>query len=396
MLAPLRDYLGPREPQSSPLLCAVKDRYLSRLSVDVEPGKPGFEEARWIISEDVNAEHLLNVFASVDNGSNDVWDACAGFMRHLYWHKSRSTVLRQKIEDLADDHHSKPQCLFELSRLFHSIGNYVEQERFLVRTLELERERKNDDRVAHTLGYLADACRMLGSYGEGVQHSKEALEIYERLGDKERQARSWNSLAWLFLVDKQLDAAEEAAFRAIKQGEEYWVSDSHIVLGDVYRSKDKRREAIHHYEAALEISSRFNWRNQLFWIHHSMAKLFCYENEFGDAHSHIEQAKSHAVDDAHCLGRAMQMQAEIWYRQGRLEEAMTEALYALDTFEKLGATGDRRRCRKLLRTFEMSSGRRPLSGDLGSTGEFSGQDNTPCTRSLISHSHHALHHFPPQ
>ena len=89
MLAPLRDYLRPRDPKSSPLLRTIKERYFNRLSVHIEPGKPGFEEARWITSEDVNVEHLLDVFTTVDANSNDVWDACVYFIRHLLWHKCR-------------------------------------------------------------------------------------------------------------------------------------------------------------------------------------------------------------------------------------------------------------------------------------------------------------------
>jgi hypothetical protein len=54
MLAPLRDYLRPEDPTSSPLLCATKDRYLRRLSVYVRPNLPGYENTRWITSEDVN------------------------------------------------------------------------------------------------------------------------------------------------------------------------------------------------------------------------------------------------------------------------------------------------------------------------------------------------------
>jgi hypothetical protein len=88
MLAPLRDYLSPRDPKLSPLLCAVKERYFTRMSVDLDPNKPDFKEARWIRSEDVNVEHLLDVFTTIDGDSDDVWDACADFMTHLYWHKS--------------------------------------------------------------------------------------------------------------------------------------------------------------------------------------------------------------------------------------------------------------------------------------------------------------------
>ena len=77
--------------------------------------------------EDVNVEHLLNVFTSIDTNSVIAWDVCACFMRHLYWHKKRLVVLGPKIECLPDDHHSKPRCLLQLSRLFQSVGNYMEQ-----------------------------------------------------------------------------------------------------------------------------------------------------------------------------------------------------------------------------------------------------------------------------
>jgi hypothetical protein len=76
--------------------------------------------------------------------------------------------------------------------------------RLLTRALELERGRGNDDRVAYTLRALADANRMLGLYEEGIQQSKEALEIYERLGDAEGQAKCWNYLGWLLLDDDNL------------------------------------------------------------------------------------------------------------------------------------------------------------------------------------------------
>ena len=116
MLAPLRDYLRPKDPASPPLLCATKECYFSRLLVRVGPGEPGFEEARWITSEDVNIEHLLDVFTTIDAGSSNVWDVCYHFMQHLLWHKRRLVVLGPNIEGLPDTHPSKPQCLFQLSQ----------------------------------------------------------------------------------------------------------------------------------------------------------------------------------------------------------------------------------------------------------------------------------------
>ena len=85
MLAPLRDHLCPKDPVSSPLLRATKDHYFHQLLVRVDPDTRYFEEARWITSEDVNVEHLFNVFTSIDGNSVEVWDSCARFMEHLRW-----------------------------------------------------------------------------------------------------------------------------------------------------------------------------------------------------------------------------------------------------------------------------------------------------------------------
>jgi hypothetical protein len=45
MLAPLQDYLRPEDPTLSPLLCATRDRYLSHLSVYVNPNLLSYEKA---------------------------------------------------------------------------------------------------------------------------------------------------------------------------------------------------------------------------------------------------------------------------------------------------------------------------------------------------------------
>jgi len=121
MLAPLRDHLRPKDPTSSPLLGTTKECYLDRLSADVYPGGPGFEESRWITSEDVNVEHLLDVFTSINAGSRDVWSACSRFTNRLYWHKPRLVVLGPKIEALPDEHPFKAPCLWNLSWLFFSV-----------------------------------------------------------------------------------------------------------------------------------------------------------------------------------------------------------------------------------------------------------------------------------
>jgi hypothetical protein len=48
MLAPLRDYLSPRDPESSQLLCATKELYFTRMSVSIDPGESDLEETQSI------------------------------------------------------------------------------------------------------------------------------------------------------------------------------------------------------------------------------------------------------------------------------------------------------------------------------------------------------------
>ena len=356
MLAPIRDYLGPQDPLSFPLLCTTRDRYSSRLSIFVHPDEPGFAEARWIVSEDVNVEHLLDVFISLDQTGEDIWSACPHFMDHLYWHKPRQTILGSKIEALPDDHPFKPKCLFELSRLFEKVGNRAEAKRLLLCTLELERQRGDDLQVAQALRYLSDANRLLDLPKEGIQQAKEALEILEQTDDIIGQAVCLDYLSWSLYCDGQLDAAENAASRAIGlvsgKGQEHLVCRLHRALGLIGRARGEKEKAIQHFKTALDIASPSNWRDILFWSLHDLADLFRDHDELDEASDHIEQAKSHTFGEPYWLGCATYMQARVWYQKPRLEDAKSEVLHALEIFEKLGAAKDVENCLDLLQKVE--------------------------------------------
>lgn len=355
MLSPLRDYLRPSDPKSSSL-CAIKERYFSRLSVELDPNRPSFGDTRWITSEDVNIEHLLDIFTTIDGGSRDVWIACAHFMGHLYWHKKRLIVLMPKIEELPDGHPSKLQCLVRLALLFGSVGNLAEEKRLLTHTMALRKGEGDDFHVAQTLRFLAEVNGRLGLFAEGISQAKEALEICVRICDVLEQAATLHRLSWLFYDNLQLKAAEDAASRAIdllpEEGEQFLVCQCRCVLGNICRSEGEMEKAIEHFEAALGIASPFHWHDQLFWNHYSLAELFFDKDRLDDAHTQIERAKMHAINNPYLLGRAMDLQARFWYQERKVEAARDEASQAIDLFEKLGATKYLRRSKVLLQRIE--------------------------------------------
>jgi len=379
MLAPLRDHLRPKDPMSSLFLGTAKEGYFSRLSARIHPDKPGFEESQWIISEDLNVEHLLDIFTSVDAESGNVWDASANFMNHLGWHKPRLVMLGPKIEALPNDHPSKAQYLQDLAWLFKSVGNQVERKRLLTHTLKMWRAWGDDHQVAQTLSDLSDTHRLIGLPEEGIQQGKEASEIFERLGDTAKQAECLISLAYVLYVDKQLDAAEEAASRAInllpEDGHQFLVCSGHCVLGDIYRFKNDTKKATHHLEEAFGVASSLNYHTSLCHVHFSLAILFLQESRFDDAQAHVERAKSYTVNNAHLLAHTSQLQAWVWHKQYLFEEARSEALRALDLFEKLGATRDAEETRKLL---EEIGGKGPVTF-------MSGAEISLCSQSATRH-----------
>ena len=133
----------------------------------------------------------------------------------------------------------------------------------------------------------------------------------------------------------------------------------------IYRAKGEKEEAIVHFETVLKIATPPNWREALFWIRYALATLLSDEGRFNDANPHIKLAKSHTVNDTHNLGRVTGMQAWIWYRQHRLEDARPEAFRALKIFEKFEATQDVLLCRGLLQNIEREMRSRAISADTG-------------------------------
>ena len=357
MLVPLRDYLCPKDPLSSPLFCATKESYFARLPAKSDIFSPGTKETRWIISEDVNVEHLLNVLASIDMASSiGVWRACADFLCLLRWHKPRQTVLGPKIKRLPDDHHFKFDCSIHLVMLLEDIGYHADRKQLVEHIWKVERDGANNYRIAFILGVLATTNLHLGLVQEGLDQAREAVEIFERIGDIKKHGYSLLTLATILAKDRQLDAADEVASRILQlrpeKDEEYLACHAHVTLCAINTIKGDVEKSSRHAETALEIATRFDWEDQIFWAHLSLANLYFGEEKYDVAIAHAERAKSHAISNASGMAQAINVQAISYYRQGKLERSKFEALRAVEIFERLGAKEHLESCRSVLWVIE--------------------------------------------
>jgi len=127
MLAPLREYFRPTDLGSPSLLWEVKERYFSRLHLvdeELQPGVPGFEETKWILGENSNVEHLLETFAAIDEGSEDVWEAYADFLLHLFWHQPAQAIPGAEDGDISSSLEKRKGFLGSFGkRMLHTVSD---------------------------------------------------------------------------------------------------------------------------------------------------------------------------------------------------------------------------------------------------------------------------------
>ena len=357
MLAPLRDHLCPKDPMLAPPLRSVKEHYFSQLSFSIGTLTLNNNQTTWIASEDVNVEHLLDIFTSIDANSESVWDACRHFMTHLFLDKARLPVFGPKIEALPDGYPSKPQCLSELASLYSIVGDSAGARRLLSHTLKLQRERGDDFGIASTLMHLVstvnhspDLCE------EGIQQAREAMTIYQRLGNAVEVVRCHSWLSSLFRWANRLDDAEKCESQAIELADALMPiihpatrGALHGSLGMIYGCRGDREKSIFHIEASL---GAIHSRTIQFHVHYVLATAHITAGRFDDAEAHFEHAEPLAADASPELGRVALLRADILRGRGKFEEARFEALRSLDLAEKFGGEGIVDRAKEILRLID--------------------------------------------
>ncbi len=115
---------------------------------------------------------------------------------------------------------------------------------------------------ARILGHIGVVYTNLGDYEQAITNQLQALEIFEKLNNKEMIAVCKLNLGYFFIYTNELDKSTEYLNRALKQFIEFKHTREQSTclsnIGIVYEKQKKYDEALQNYIKALELDKKNN------------------------------------------------------------------------------------------------------------------------------------------
>jgi len=132
------------------------------------------------------------------------------------------------------------------------------------------------------LGALSNFYQLIGSYEKSLEYTLQTLKQAELKKDKEGIALAYNTLAIIYIHDKQLNKGEEAYLSAIKLFKELeqnnHVASTYNNLGSLYSKMAIYDKALEYCNKALELKTK---------LQHTEGILFSFL-AIGDLHSEMK------------------------------------------------------------------------------------------------------------
>lgn len=195
-------------------------------------------------------------------------------------------------------------------------------------------------RATNNLGLIA---ALRGDADQAIAAYQRAIAAYQRLGNQRGLAESWHNLAISFRTRGELDAADEAERRAIEFANA--ASNARLVaMAQVGRAEISLRRGDSAWARATAVRAAatfgelpdFLLEADAWRVHADACDRLGFSH---DADSSIARALRLAREHEHRTqeAQALQTQAQILVRRGRLMEARTVGIDARDAFSKLGS-----------------------------------------------------------
>lgn len=136
---------------------------------------------------------------------------------------------------------------------------------------------KTDDTAALLQQTWGEHWRRAGAYESALEHTHRALNIYERLGDRQGMLKIWISLGLICEDMKRDEQAMECYQRALDMAgivsvDPEHIASAHLSLGACYFRLGQYDSAIAHYRQALDISERTGLQLHISRAHYNLAE----------------------------------------------------------------------------------------------------------------------------
>jgi len=189
------------------------------------------------------------------------------------------------------------------------------------------------------------ASGLLGKYHEALALGKEAETLAHKLGDKQKLAVTFGSMAniYLYLSDfhKALNYALKARAMSEAVGYKKGTVSALVSIARVYRNLQEYEKALDNYKKALDISDRLGNKGDVASILSNMATVYWNLKQYPKALDFYSRGLKIMKDLGSEMGIAQILYniACVYSETGKYDQALQYDMKALTLFEKLGNRG---------------------------------------------------------
>jgi len=222
-----------------------------------------------------------------------------------------------------------------------SVGRTAELHRWLTAVIQ-ERERLSDPVLAAVLHSLGSINWMLGNSDEAEDCFESALQLWRRLGNREREAAALNNLGLVAGRRGEYDRAEDyfrASLAMTRETGDAWavaitlsnLGWAALERGDIVEAIDRLTEALAAQEAAGD-------RSGLALTMSNLGAATLQRGDYAAAAQHFEQswALAHESRDERTAVLTLARRALLALIQGDLEASRRDCFEALARWQELG------------------------------------------------------------
>ena len=234
------------------------------------------------------------------------------------------------------------------SSLFNYKGDYLHFDSTLQATYQLASKKlDHESRIfGSILNSLGRRFLDIGDYNNAIQKFEGTLEIEKKIGNKISIASVLNNLGDLYFDKGDYDEALNY-YRACKQnrsdtlGIDWRVAKSSIHIGNTFREKNNKEEALKHYNEALEMLNKIllnpkmknsdNVFKQLTSVNLNLGELALENKKWKEAEAKVKQAKKFSEQVyVYDKGKSIDILGEIKLQQYNYKKAIEYFFKSLD------------------------------------------------------------------